>query len=241
LIAVSGAANAGIDSPDMYVVLQYDGFPTSIEDLLQEQYQVGHRPALLTNAADCDHIDISLKSYISLVKWIHRKPSKDEVRGPADACTSAKEYPKHQMQNLDKVLNLLVLLHTDAFIASWSMLHLILLSLQGMPYLANETKLVASVYARRGCLNPYPVVESWGACWCVSETGWHQFILGRGWVENLIFSCVCLYTYYICIFIQICHIHMKSNTSKNIGNFTRRGHYSKFCGYFWVFWVWDSF
>jgi superfamily II DNA helicase RecQ len=107
LIATSGAANAGIDSPSVYVVL-HDGFPTSIEDLLQELGRAARRPALLTIATDRYRIDISLKSYVSLVKRIHREPSKDEVRG-SDACMSAKEYRKHQMQNLDKVLKLLVL------------------------------------------------------------------------------------------------------------------------------------
>lgn len=78
LIATSGAANAGIDSPSVHLV-PHDGFPASSKDLLQELGRAGHRPALLMIATDRCCIDTSLKSCISLVKRMHREPSKDKA------------------------------------------------------------------------------------------------------------------------------------------------------------------
>jgi superfamily II DNA helicase RecQ len=75
LVATSGAANAGIDSADVYLVLR-DGFPPSIADLLQELGRAGRRLASLSIAGIIDRyrINISLKSFVSLIKRVHRAP-----------------------------------------------------------------------------------------------------------------------------------------------------------------------
>ena len=82
LVATSGAANAGIDSPDVYLVLR-DGFPPSIADLLQELGRAGRRPASLCIAGIIDRyrINISLKSFVTLIQQIHRAPKGLEVNG----------------------------------------------------------------------------------------------------------------------------------------------------------------
>jgi superfamily II DNA helicase RecQ len=75
LVATSGAANAGIDSADVYLVLR-DGFPPSIADLLQELGRAGRRMAssCITGLIDRYRINISLKSFVSLVKRIRAAP-----------------------------------------------------------------------------------------------------------------------------------------------------------------------
>jgi hypothetical protein len=122
LVATSGAANAGIDSADVYLVLR-DGFPPSIADLLQELGRAGRRLASLCIAGMIDRyrINISLKSFVSLIKRIYRAPKGDEVnqadtsrtspqaKQAEKTCMTLKEYREHQMDNLSKVSKLLVL------------------------------------------------------------------------------------------------------------------------------------
>jgi superfamily II DNA helicase RecQ len=177
LIATSGSADAGIDSPCVCVVL-HDSFPTSIEDLLQELGQAARCPASLRIATDCCCIDMPLKSHVSLVKCIHREPSKDEARG-SDACMSAEKCQKHQMQNLDKVLKLLAL-NTE------QCLHCKLEHAASDTFEpARHAQLGECDTAYSSCARKKGLFKSMsgrgvcgGACWGVSEIGWRQFLLG---------------------------------------------------------------
>jgi hypothetical protein len=120
-VATFGAANAGMDSLDVCLVLR-DGFPPSVADLLQELGRAGRRPASTCIAGMIDRycINNSLKSFVSLIQRIHRAPKGHEVNGsdasaaaqPAPAektCMTRKEHREHQMDDLFKVLKLLVL------------------------------------------------------------------------------------------------------------------------------------
>jgi superfamily II DNA helicase RecQ len=90
LVATSGAANAGIDSADVYLVLR-DGFPPSIADLLQELGRAGRRMAssCITGLIDRYRINISLKSFVSLVKRIRAAPSSG---GAPSICESFSDF-----------------------------------------------------------------------------------------------------------------------------------------------------
>ena len=64
LFATSGAANAGIDNPDMYGVLRAE-MPPSLEDCVQEQGRAGRRPGSNANT-DSYTICVSLESLLKL-------------------------------------------------------------------------------------------------------------------------------------------------------------------------------
>jgi hypothetical protein len=105
-----------------------DGFPPSVADLLQELGRAGRRPASMCIAGIIDRyrVNISLKSFVSLIERIRRPPIGHEVNGsdasaaarPAPAektCMTPEEYREHQMDNLSKVSKLLVLDPVECF------------------------------------------------------------------------------------------------------------------------------
>jgi hypothetical protein len=49
LVATSGAANAGIDDPEVFIIVRMD-FPPSLLDVQQEKNHVGHRTLANSNS-----------------------------------------------------------------------------------------------------------------------------------------------------------------------------------------------
>jgi superfamily II DNA helicase RecQ len=73
LVATSGAANAGLDDPEVHGVLRYD-FPPSIIDAQQEKGRAGRRHHA-NSATDWYLLCLSLESYVILLKRLHNNPS----------------------------------------------------------------------------------------------------------------------------------------------------------------------
>jgi superfamily II DNA helicase RecQ len=73
LCATSGAANAGLDDPEVHGVTRFD-FPPSVLDAQQEKGRAGRR--LHANAdSDWCLLCLSLESYVVLLKRLHDNPS----------------------------------------------------------------------------------------------------------------------------------------------------------------------
>jgi hypothetical protein len=62
LTATSGAANAGLDSPDVYGVGRAE-FPPTLVDVLQEKGHAGRRPTA-SPATDWYLVCLSLETYV---------------------------------------------------------------------------------------------------------------------------------------------------------------------------------
>jgi ATP-dependent helicase YprA (DUF1998 family) len=77
LAATSGAANAGLDDPEVYGVTRID-FPPSILDIKQEKGRAGRRPGA---TPDCNWyvLCFSLESFIVLLKRMWDTPIRDSV------------------------------------------------------------------------------------------------------------------------------------------------------------------
>jgi hypothetical protein len=105
LIATSGAANAGLDSDDIFLVYR-DGFPPSVEDMMQEMGRAGRRPSA-THTTDRYCISYDLQSYVTLLQRIYGfvvDPDFDSK----DVLLPLEEYRQQQDDNLKEVLRLLV-------------------------------------------------------------------------------------------------------------------------------------
>jgi hypothetical protein len=73
LTATSGAANAGLDDPEVYGVTRLE-FPPSLLDVQQEKGRAGRRPEA-TSDTDWYMLCFSLESYVVLLKRLHNNPS----------------------------------------------------------------------------------------------------------------------------------------------------------------------
>ena len=73
LLATSGCIGAGLDCPDVVVVIR-DGFPTSMVDLIQEMGRCGRSQTESrensTNMSDCFHLILSMNSLTYLIERI---------------------------------------------------------------------------------------------------------------------------------------------------------------------------
>jgi hypothetical protein len=73
LVATSGAANAGIDDPEVYGVCRLE-FPPSLLDVNQEKGRAGRRP-FANPESDWYLLTFSLESYVVLLKRLHDTPA----------------------------------------------------------------------------------------------------------------------------------------------------------------------
>jgi len=103
LIATSGCANAGIDSPHVHWVLRQD-MPPSVLDLFQEMGRAGRR-TIKTFGDDHYIVIFSLSSFAYLIRRAHNQV--DDIIKPF--VTSKKEKTQMSMDALMEVLKVLVL------------------------------------------------------------------------------------------------------------------------------------
>ena len=96
LLATSGAANAGIDNPQVYGVFRAET-PLSIEDFLQEKGRAGRLDGAVPTS-DFYVACVSLKSTLLLLKRIYR------------STTQKGNYQKRLFADLDNVLQAVIIL-----------------------------------------------------------------------------------------------------------------------------------
>jgi len=77
LVATSGAANAGIDDPEVYGVTRMD-FPPSLLDVQQEKGRAGRRP-FANSDSDWYLLCLSLESLVVLIQRLHNTPGSKEA------------------------------------------------------------------------------------------------------------------------------------------------------------------
>jgi hypothetical protein len=100
LVATSGAANAGLDDPEVHGVTRME-FPPSVLDVQQEKGRAGRRPHA-NEQTDWFLLCISLESYVVLLKRLHNNPSgnKDltyfeQMKNDMHECLLAFVLPQH--------------------------------------------------------------------------------------------------------------------------------------------------
>ena len=96
LVATSGAANAGIDDPEVFGVTRME-FPPSLLDVKQEKGRAGRRPTA-SSTTDFYLMCFSLESYVVLLKRLH-----------STAGSRESVYFKHQDTEMQKCLEMFVL------------------------------------------------------------------------------------------------------------------------------------